>query len=264
MSRREFEVELTKLLLRIIGEDGFALAGGQAAIAHGIVDRETEDIDLFSNRLKDNVLPHAASKAIERLQRQGYKVEIDEAVSNDSFFRAHIEDTSGERIKVELGYDYREWPTVQMDVGPVIDIRDFIASKLNAFCGREKIRDTIDTYGILQNGQWTEEQIVALAADMDSGFNLPLLAARLELEQTRPDSAFAVFEISPEQANAIRERMLAWEHNIRAHLNTVAQRGLDINAHPSTIQALLPGTDSYSDPSLGNGYSPPTPNGLGF
>ena len=43
--------ELARIGLAAVGGFGFALAGGYALAAHGLVDRASEDVDLFTNRL---------------------------------------------------------------------------------------------------------------------------------------------------------------------------------------------------------------------
>jgi hypothetical protein len=45
----EFQRRIATLALAACRDQGFALAGGQALIAHGIVDRVTEDIDIFTD-----------------------------------------------------------------------------------------------------------------------------------------------------------------------------------------------------------------------
>lgn len=243
MGQREFERELAKQLLDVLAVDGFALAGGQAAIAHGIVDRQSEDLDFFSNQMRDQVLPVAAKKAVDHLRAEGYLVDVDEDVSNDSFLRAIVHDQTGQETKIELAYDYREWPPVQMDIGPVIDLRDFAAAKMNAFCGRDKVRDTIDVFALVENGNFTEDQIVKLAQDFDAGFHLPLLAARLELEAQRPDIAFAEYGVNPARASQIRERMGAWEQRVRTGLTERPSLSWDVNGHP--INPLAPSSPSH-------------------
>jgi hypothetical protein len=44
-----FQVEVARLALAAAREHGFALAGGHALIAHGIVSRPTIDVDLFTD-----------------------------------------------------------------------------------------------------------------------------------------------------------------------------------------------------------------------
>ena len=41
-----FQHEVARIALAVAGRHGFALAGGQALIAHGIGARPTEDVDL--------------------------------------------------------------------------------------------------------------------------------------------------------------------------------------------------------------------------
>ena len=42
--------EVAAVALRAAARHGFALGGGNALIAHGIIDRPTEDVDLFTDR----------------------------------------------------------------------------------------------------------------------------------------------------------------------------------------------------------------------
>ena len=56
--------------LRAAARYGFALGGGNALIAHGVIDRPTEDVDLFTDR--ENGVA-AAADAVEAARRQaGY------------------------------------------------------------------------------------------------------------------------------------------------------------------------------------------------
>lgn len=50
-----------RVALTVSREYGFALAGGQALIAHGLIDRPTEDIDLFA-RWRPN---HTGAEQVE-------------------------------------------------------------------------------------------------------------------------------------------------------------------------------------------------------
>ena len=42
-----FQAEITEVALRAIGLHGFALAGAGALVAHGVISRPTQDLDLF-------------------------------------------------------------------------------------------------------------------------------------------------------------------------------------------------------------------------
>lgn len=45
---RAFQAEVARVALRAIGPHGFALAGAGALVAHGLLTRATQDLDLFS------------------------------------------------------------------------------------------------------------------------------------------------------------------------------------------------------------------------
>lgn len=55
--------ELARIGLAATQEYGFALAGGYALAAHGLVDRATEDVDLFTNHLD----PEEFTRAVEAI-----------------------------------------------------------------------------------------------------------------------------------------------------------------------------------------------------
>lgn len=43
-----FQAEIAEVALRAIGQHGFALAGAGALVAHGVISRPTQDLDLFT------------------------------------------------------------------------------------------------------------------------------------------------------------------------------------------------------------------------
>jgi hypothetical protein len=62
----DFQIKVARLALAAARDHGFALAGGQALIAHGVVDRLTHDIDLFTD-LDDGV--QAAAEVVATVLR---------------------------------------------------------------------------------------------------------------------------------------------------------------------------------------------------
>jgi len=46
----ELHQRAASIALRAAGEHGFALGGGNALIAHGLISRPTQDVDLFTDR----------------------------------------------------------------------------------------------------------------------------------------------------------------------------------------------------------------------
>ena len=69
-----FQTNVARLALDATREHGFALAGGHALIAHGIVARSTEDVDLFTNA--DGAVQAAAQLVERKLIDAGFDVEV--------------------------------------------------------------------------------------------------------------------------------------------------------------------------------------------
>src|ERR1700760_2043631 len=70
--------EVATIALRVAARYGFALAGGNALIAHGVIDRPTEDVDLFSDQ--ETGVGQAADTVEAALRAAHFTVErLDEA-----------------------------------------------------------------------------------------------------------------------------------------------------------------------------------------
>ncbi|MCX7523261.1 hypothetical protein OSC27_13365 [Microbacterium sp. STN6] len=63
---------MTRLLLSIVGDAGFALAGSGAIREHGVTSRPTEDVDLFTSRVGLESFARAIERGTKALQDAGY------------------------------------------------------------------------------------------------------------------------------------------------------------------------------------------------
>ena len=73
MPLEDLHREVAAVVLRAVAPHGFALAGGCALIAHGIIDRPTQDVDLFTNHERG---VEAAASAVEQgLRAAGFQAE---------------------------------------------------------------------------------------------------------------------------------------------------------------------------------------------
>ena len=71
--------QVAAIALRAAARHGFALGGGNALIAHGIISRLTQDVDLFTDDEEGVV---AAADAVEAaLRAAGYRVEREDKTS---------------------------------------------------------------------------------------------------------------------------------------------------------------------------------------
>lgn len=69
----ELHRQVATVALQAAAGHGFALGGGNALIAHGIIDRPTQDVDLFTNR--ESGVAAAAGSVEAALREAGFQVE---------------------------------------------------------------------------------------------------------------------------------------------------------------------------------------------
>jgi hypothetical protein len=69
----ELHAAVAAIALGAAGRHGFALGGGNALIAHGVIDRPTEDVDLFTD--EDDGVTAAAGAVEDALRAAGFSAE---------------------------------------------------------------------------------------------------------------------------------------------------------------------------------------------
>jgi hypothetical protein len=96
---------------------GLALAGGYAVAAHGMGNRPSGDVDLFTSWQHRGEFPELAAAVVGALEVAGYKVSV--IMSAETFTRLTLASPEGGgEEKVELAVDWRAHEPVQLDVGP--------------------------------------------------------------------------------------------------------------------------------------------------
>jgi hypothetical protein len=126
---------------------GFALAGGSALVALGVVDRQTHDLDAFvaarPGTPPGDVRPLAAA-FIAALTAEGWVVELGR--DHDTFVRlvAMVDD---ETIEVDLAVDSPPlFPLQSVDGIPSLTAEDLAARKVLATLDRAEGRDFTDLW----------------------------------------------------------------------------------------------------------------------
>ena len=207
------QYDVAKLLLHHIGDYGFALSGGYALYALDLTDRPTEDVDLFTSSLDVSLFGRAIDEAMAVLARAGYRANLTK--KSDTFARINI-DHDEQPLSIDLGYDYREYPTVALDIGPVLDKKDAILNKVSALYARMLPRDYIDVYSILNSGDMTKAEILVLSQERDEGFVREYFVDVLRRVRTLAYEDFAAYGISRDMYDAITTTMLAWADDIES------------------------------------------------
>ena len=150
--------EVTRIALIGVKEAGFVLAGSGAIREHGIIERPTEDVDLFTADPDPAAFGRAVDRVVRDVRRAGYAVEVERRASG--FARLRVSTLGGQQLVVDMGVDWRERDPVNLDVGPVLSVEDAIGNKMSALCSRAEPRDYLDVDAIRRAGvfNWSLRQ----------------------------------------------------------------------------------------------------------
>ena len=210
----EFHREVAAVALRAAAPHGFALGGGNALIAHGIIDRFTQDVDVFSDE-QGGV--EAAADAVEAALREaGFGTERrDKTGLADIFYGMGeglaewiVTGPDGDQMMLQMAYFDRARRPVTMDVGPVLDLEDVIGGKVCALASRIEPRDYVDTAAALE--RYSMEQMIGFARRLDPGLTDRDFADAVRRLDQWGDGVFALFGLGPEDVAALRARFAAW------------------------------------------------------
>ena len=91
----ELQDRLARVGLDVLAGYGFALAGGYALQAHQLVDRMSEDIDMFTNRWDPAEFGRAVDAVSEAYRRIG--LEVSTTRRAETFARLQVTDPRGGR-----------------------------------------------------------------------------------------------------------------------------------------------------------------------
>ena len=193
----ELQRKVAVIALRTAARHGFALAGGNALIAHGIIDRPTQDVDLFSDQ---EMGVAAAAQAVEdALRKAGFQAERRDTTGGlEELFEGMgqglaewiITAAGGQQTMLQMAYFDRSHGPVTMDVGPVLDLEDLAAGKAIALVSRAEPRD--------------------YATRLDPGLESRDFAEAGQRLDRMPDRLFARYGLSPQDVARLRERFADW------------------------------------------------------
>jgi hypothetical protein len=202
------QVQATRLFFSLPASAGFAVAGGAALIARGLITRPTQDVDLF---LLDARLSTVASAAVAfetAMDGQGWShIRVRD---HQEFIRLAIADGQDTLI-IDLGRDSpAAEATGSTQLGPTLSPRDLAARKTLALFGRAEPRDFADVRDLAR--RYGRDRLLQWAAEDDPGFDRQVFADMLATIDRLTD---ADLPVSPRQATALR----AWIHDWAAELH---------------------------------------------
>lgn len=205
---------ITRVALETIGQDGFALAGSGAIREHGVTDRPTEDVDLFTTSMDSAAFDHAVERVTDAWTDNGLDVSLNRHAPLYAQFS--LTTTDGNHVDVDMGVDWRGSDPVRLEVGPVLSVRDAISAKVNAVYSRGEPRDLLDLDAIRASGRFTDEQLLHVAAERDPGFDRHIFAEQLGRADRLPPDAVASYGMNPSGWAAVQQRCQQWAQAITA------------------------------------------------
>ena len=218
MSLDPLHRQVTEIALAAAAGHGFALGGGNALIAHGVITRPTQDVDLFTDH--DNGVAAtadivetallAAGFAAERQDLAGGLGDIFEGMA-DELAEWVLTAPGGDTVILQLAYFDRTAQPVATDLGPVLGIEDVIGGKACALASRAEPRDYIDIAAALD--RYTITDIITFACHLDPGLEQRDFADAGNRLDKWGDHVFAAYHLSPADITRLRRQFTHWPRN---------------------------------------------------
>lgn len=211
----ELHQKVAAIALRAAAGRRFALGGGNALIAHGIITRATEDVDLFTD---DESAVGAAAELVEAaLLVAGLGVEREDKAAGladvfpgmgDGLAEWIVAEPGGRQVSLQMAYFDRSRDPVMMDVGPVLAIEDVLGGKVCALAGRFEVRDYVDTAAAMD--RYSVAELVGFARRLDPGLiDRDFADAGRRLDRLS-DARFSRYGLSQFDVAGLREKFSVW------------------------------------------------------
>jgi hypothetical protein len=207
--------EVTAVALRAASRHGFALGGGNALIAHGVIDRITQDVDLFTD--EEHGVEAAAGAVQAALQAAGFDAEREDKTAGlsdvfegmgEGLADWTITAPGGEQMMLQMAYFDRASRPVIMEFGPVLALEDVVGGKVCALASRAVPRDYLDTAAALE--RYTVAELIDFARRLDPGLTYQDFADAARRLDKVDDGWFASLGLTGPDIAALRERFAAW------------------------------------------------------
>jgi hypothetical protein len=211
----ELHAAIAAVALGAAGRHGFALGGGNALIAHGLIDRPTEDVDLFTD--EDDGVAAAAGAVEAALRAAGFDAERQDKTAGladvfygmgDGLAEWIVTGPGGRQMMLQMAYFDRDRRPVTMDIGPVLDLEDVVGSKVCALASRVEPRDYVDTAAAME--RYTVDQLIAFAKRLDPGLTDQDFADAGRQLDLMTDGLFARYGLDAAAVGRLRDRFATW------------------------------------------------------
>ena len=225
-SVQQAQRQLIACALEVLADADFALAGSGAIREHGMTQRPTNDIDLFTVMQAATRFPNAVDSLIEHLTANNYDVTVERV--RPSFAQLSVTPPHGVPLSVDLAIDWRAHTPVRLDVGPVLDIEDAVGNKLCALYSRSYPRDYLDVDAIRCTGTISDARLIELLQERDAGFDVGFFTECLRGAHSISLTQVAAYVINASQLHTIQQRFHAWTDDIAINATNSRKRRRDV------------------------------------
>jgi hypothetical protein len=209
-----FQLRVARVALSVIEPHGFALGGGQALRAYGLVRRPTEDIDLVTDG--GCAMRTAADLVTTALIADGLRAEapielgadLDFLTSGDDFAELDAWDDDV-AVRISLARLPRRRRPVRMAVGLVLHVDDVLGVKMCALVSHVEARDFVDIAAAVAAGH-SRRRLLRRAREHQPDLRDSDLAAAISRLDVMPDSTFTRLGLSGSDVAALRRHFADW------------------------------------------------------
>ena len=255
-AEEDLQREITRAALRALHGTGFALAGSGAIREHGLVERPTRDVDLFTSD-PDVAAFDSAVKNLVDVLGEGAGLEVDVVRRAERFARLRVTAADGQSVDMDLAVDWRESEPVTLSIGPVLSLQDAVGNKVSALYSRAEARDYLDVDAVRASGKFTDDELIGSAAERDAGFEVPMFARQLDQVQRLTPERVAEYGVDVAQLDAIKGRFEQWSKTLRGEVPAVDEHAEKVR-RLANRDVPVRGSDRVKPPS-----SPSSPKGQG-
>lgn len=221
-------------------------------LAHDLVDRPTQDVDLFTPD-PGEVTPLSDALAVA-LRTKGAQVRVDRR--GPGFTRLGVTVVDGRSVVVEIAHDARIREAVQLSFGRVLHPDEVAADKTLALFGRAAARDLVDVAALSE--RYPLERLCELAAEKDAGFDRRVFADALSAAAAHSDAAFAELGFAPATVTALRASAAQWRTELLNAADMSAAEPVRSYGGRTPPPSEAPG--SSRSPRLSERHRPPPSN----
>ncbi|MGH3682478.1 MAG: nucleotidyl transferase AbiEii/AbiGii toxin family protein [Natronosporangium sp.] len=213
MDMPDFHRQVLDAALDLCRTHRLVLVGGYAMIAHGLVERPSQDLDLatFSATPLEDVIDSLAAD----FRRRGF--EVQQIRGTPLLGRLLVTDpTTGQACAVDVMKKPLQRPPTMIDIYPVASLDDLVGMKVAALHGRSEPRDLIDVASVTEHYSFIElERLGSLFDEELTGEGMVL---RLEVGLAFPDDVFREYGLDEAMIRRLRRFLLTWCEDLSMRL----------------------------------------------